>query len=74
MQPESSCHPERMLTNMSRMFDHFAHLGGAAFGVFWYNYGAQIWFTIREWDLPVAYFFHGSALKKTKAGPTDPPS
>ncbi|KAH9857282.1 hypothetical protein C2E23DRAFT_749161 [Lenzites betulinus] len=57
-----------------KMFDHFAHLGGAAFGVFWYNYGAQIWFTIREWDLPVAYFFHGSALKKTKAGPTDPPS
>ncbi|KAI0832024.1 hypothetical protein BC628DRAFT_1351246 [Trametes gibbosa] len=48
------------------MLDHCAHLGGAAFGVFWYAYGAQIWFTIREWDLPVAYFFHGFGLKKAK--------
>jgi len=26
-----------------RLFDHFAHLGGAAFGVFYYTYGPQSW-------------------------------
>ncbi|KZP01648.1 hypothetical protein CALVIDRAFT_532421 [Calocera viscosa TUFC12733] len=26
-----------------RMFDHWAHLGGAAFGVFYFSYGPQIW-------------------------------
>ncbi|KAI0331678.1 hypothetical protein GY45DRAFT_1300666 [Cubamyces sp. BRFM 1775] len=46
-----------------RLFDHFAHLGGAAFGAFWYAYGAKIWYEIRAWDLPVAYFFHGQNLK-----------
>ncbi|OJT07172.1 Presenilins-associated rhomboid-like protein, mitochondrial [Trametes pubescens] len=49
-----------------KMLDHYAHLGGAAFGAFWFAYGAQIWFAIREWNLPVAYFFHGHALKKAK--------
>lgn len=48
------------------MFDHYAHLGGAAFGAFWFAYGAQIWFAVREWNLPVAYFFHGHALKAAK--------
>ncbi|KAH9893560.1 hypothetical protein C8Q73DRAFT_761601 [Cubamyces lactineus] len=46
-----------------KIFDHFAHLGGAAFGAFWYAYGAKIWYEIRAWDLPVAYFFHGHNLK-----------
>ncbi|KAI0369089.1 rhomboid-domain-containing protein [Pilatotrama ljubarskyi] len=53
-----------------RMFDHYAHLGGAAFGAFWYAYGAKIWYAFREWDLPVAYFFHGGALKSAKASPS----
>jgi len=26
-----------------RVFDHWAHLGGAAFGVFYYYYGPQLW-------------------------------
>ncbi|KAI0676121.1 hypothetical protein C8Q78DRAFT_1008128 [Trametes maxima] len=52
-----------------KMFDHYAHIGGAAFGAFWFTYGAQIWYAIREWDLPVAYFFHGHRLKKAKAPP-----
>ncbi|KAI0766644.1 hypothetical protein BD413DRAFT_480888 [Trametes elegans] len=52
-----------------RLFDHYAHLGGAAFGMFWYEYGAQIWYTVREWDLPVAFFFHGGALKKAGGSP-----
>ena len=30
------------------MFDHYAHLGGAAFGVFYYYYGAQIWNGLRR--------------------------
>ncbi|KAI0351368.1 rhomboid-domain-containing protein [Trametes cingulata] len=50
-----------------KMFDHYAHLGGAAFGAFWYAYGAKIWYTLREWDLPVAHYFHGDALKTRKA-------
>ncbi|XP_030370100.1 presenilins-associated rhomboid-like protein, mitochondrial isoform X2 [Scaptodrosophila lebanonensis] len=26
-----------------KFFDHAAHLGGALFGIFWANYGAQVW-------------------------------
>ncbi|KAK7683347.1 hypothetical protein QCA50_013609 [Cerrena zonata] len=26
-----------------RMFDHWAHLGGAAFGLWYYHYGSQVW-------------------------------
>ena len=25
------------------MFDHYAHLGGAAFGALYYAYGPQLW-------------------------------
>ncbi|KAI0653004.1 hypothetical protein C8Q70DRAFT_1039429 [Cubamyces menziesii] len=46
-----------------KLFDHYAHLGGAAFGAFWYAYGAQIWYEIRAWELPFAYFFHGHHLR-----------
>ncbi|KAG9127921.1 hypothetical protein FRC07_007572 [Ceratobasidium sp. 392] len=31
-----------------RMFDHWAHLGGAAFGVTYYNYGADFWDWVRR--------------------------
>jgi rhomboid-like protein len=31
-----------------RMFDHWAHLGGAAFGVFYYNYGPPFWHWLRQ--------------------------
>ncbi|PPQ96801.1 hypothetical protein CVT26_006204 [Gymnopilus dilepis] len=31
-----------------RVFDHWAHLGGAAFGVFYYKYGPQWWRYLRE--------------------------
>ncbi|KAI0793723.1 hypothetical protein C8Q74DRAFT_1244342 [Fomes fomentarius] len=41
-----------------KMLDHYAHLGGALFGVFWYKYGAEIWYSIRLWDLPVAFYLH----------------
>jgi rhomboid-like protein len=30
-----------------RMFDHYAHLGGAAFGAFYYAYGPRFWDTMR---------------------------
>ncbi|KAI1788140.1 hypothetical protein LXA43DRAFT_1026357 [Ganoderma leucocontextum] len=42
-----------------KLFDHFAHLGGALFGAFWYKYGADIWYSIRMWDLPAAFYLHG---------------
>jgi len=29
------------------MFDHWAHLGGAAFGVLYYNYGPTYWQKLR---------------------------
>ncbi|KAG8748413.1 hypothetical protein FRC10_005960 [Ceratobasidium sp. 414] len=31
-----------------RMFDHWAHLGGAVFGVAYYNYGANFWDWVRR--------------------------
>ncbi|KAF9526093.1 hypothetical protein CPB83DRAFT_870558 [Crepidotus variabilis] len=31
-----------------RMFDHWAHLGGAAFGIFYYNYGPGFWRALRK--------------------------
>lgn len=31
-----------------RMFDHYAHLGGAAFGVLYYNYGPDFWNRMRR--------------------------
>ncbi|KAL0955133.1 hypothetical protein HGRIS_004046 [Hohenbuehelia grisea] len=31
-----------------RVLDHYAHLGGAAFGVFYYAYGPSFWSFIRE--------------------------
>ncbi|KAF8199109.1 hypothetical protein BJ912DRAFT_845165 [Pholiota molesta] len=31
-----------------RMFDHWAHLGGAAFGVFYYAYGPSFWLNLRK--------------------------
>ncbi|KIP07085.1 hypothetical protein PHLGIDRAFT_106145 [Phlebiopsis gigantea 11061_1 CR5-6] len=34
-----------------RMFDHWAHLGGAAFGVWYYNYGPQMWEFLRRANL-----------------------
>jgi rhomboid-like protein len=30
------------------MFDHYAHLGGAAFGVLYYNYGPEFWNHMRR--------------------------
>ncbi len=32
----------------SRMFDHVAHLGGALFGVLYYQYGREIWYRLRK--------------------------
>jgi rhomboid-like protein len=31
-----------------RTFDHWAHLGGAAFGIAYYKFGPQIWHQLRE--------------------------
>lgn len=31
-----------------RLFDHWAHLGGAAFGAFYYYYGPSQWSKIRK--------------------------
>ncbi|KIM44829.1 hypothetical protein M413DRAFT_67386 [Hebeloma cylindrosporum] len=31
-----------------RLFDHWAHLGGAAFGIFYYNYGPSYWAYLRK--------------------------
>ncbi|KAJ3526935.1 hypothetical protein NM688_g8194 [Phlebia brevispora] len=36
-----------------RLFDHYAHLGGAAFGALYYLYGPKIWDTCRALDMPV---------------------
>lgn len=33
---------------MRRLFDHVAHLGGAFFGVVYYQYGRQIWLWTRR--------------------------
>lgn len=30
-----------------RLFDHYAHLGGAAFGIWYHTYGRAIWDTFR---------------------------
>ncbi|CAL1715584.1 unnamed protein product [Somion occarium] len=34
-----------------RLFDHWAHLGGAAFGVLYYHYGMKVWDTFRAGNL-----------------------
>ncbi|KAH9479680.1 Presenilins-associated rhomboid-like protein, mitochondrial [Psilocybe cubensis] len=34
-----------------RLFDHWAHLGGAAFGVIYYNYGPTVWRYLRQMNL-----------------------
>lgn len=31
------------------MFDHYAHVGGAAFGAFYYAYGSAWWDSLRVW-------------------------
>jgi rhomboid-like protein len=31
-----------------KVFDHYAHLGGAAFGALYYNYGAEFWERMRR--------------------------
>ncbi|EEB89068.1 hypothetical protein MPER_12885, partial [Moniliophthora perniciosa FA553] len=31
-----------------RMFDHWAHLGGAAFGAAYYAYGPKLWANLRS--------------------------
>ena len=31
-----------------RMFDHYAHLAGASFGVFYYYYGVEYWNSLRK--------------------------
>ncbi|KIJ65121.1 hypothetical protein HYDPIDRAFT_153072 [Hydnomerulius pinastri MD-312] len=31
-----------------RLFDHYAHLGGAAFGMFYYSYGNQWWASLKR--------------------------
>ena len=31
-----------------RLFDHWAHLGGAAFGVLYYAYGPDFWARMRR--------------------------
>jgi len=37
-----------------RFFDHFAHLGGAAFGAFYYAYGPEVWDFFRTVN-PMSY-------------------
>jgi rhomboid-like protein len=32
----------------SRLIDHWAHLGGAAFGIFYYFYGPGYWRRLRQ--------------------------
>ena len=32
-----------------KVFDHVAHLGGAAFGFVYYQYGARFWATVKQW-------------------------
>ena len=32
---------------LDRILDHWAHLGGAAFGVWYYNYGPRVWDKLR---------------------------
>ena len=34
-----------------RLFDHYAHLGGAMFGVLYYRYGIRWWEDLRFLDL-----------------------
>lgn len=31
-----------------RLFDHYAHLGGAAFGAMYYYYGLEWWSTVKR--------------------------
>lgn len=37
-----------------RFFDHWAHLGGAAFGAWYYNYGPEMWNVLRATHVDVA--------------------
>lgn len=39
---------------VERMFDHWAHLGGAAFGVAYYAYGPSFWKNLRRTFTPPA--------------------
>ncbi|KAF7794403.1 hypothetical protein EIP86_005537 [Pleurotus ostreatoroseus] len=37
-----------------KIFDHYAHLGGAAFGAWYYSYGPGIWNACRLLDMPIS--------------------
>lgn len=39
---------------LDRFLDHWAHLGGAAFGVWYYMYGSQMWEKLRLAQLVAA--------------------
>lgn len=41
----------RTAHDQHRFFDHYAHLGGAAFGALYYLYGPRIWDTVRLMNL-----------------------
>jgi rhomboid-like protein len=36
------------VADVHRAFDHVAHLGGAIFGVLYYQYGRQAWYWVRR--------------------------
>ena len=38
--------PQTAIT-IARFFDHYAHLGGAAFGALYYMYGMRMWDAMR---------------------------
>jgi rhomboid-like protein len=44
--PNARCGPDVFCS----LFDHWAHLGGAAFGAFYYAYGPRIWDFLRSLD------------------------
>ena len=37
-----------LITHFYRMFDHWAHLGGATFGALYYKYGTHLWNDMRS--------------------------
>ena len=39
---------------IDRFFDHYAHLGGAAFGALYYTYGMRVWDAMRVHTLESA--------------------
>ncbi|KAJ7707413.1 hypothetical protein B0H17DRAFT_918216 [Mycena rosella] len=48
-------HGSALTFGTGRLFDHMAHIGGAAFGAWYYMHGLRLW---DNWRSIARYLFH----------------